>query len=262
MALISILRVGIAGVSGALAIFFASGSASECRPLERTSPFLPVPQPQAYVAFDAALTEQRDGNQRCALQHYNIAAKGFLEEMRYTKTLRARRRATEHLVATLSNLGILLSQRNRPAAKKDWSEAAFLYQSIHPYPALSARADSFFEKRRYKEAFGAYEESFFPSFRPVMLNPQELDARVDVYMRKGLGLAASGRFLEAERVFADSPQSQAATFLQAQSYFAAGKRDAAFNTYVEALTISPPSTSEVPSLGPMSLSIWKRLIVT
>jgi hypothetical protein len=58
--------------------------------------------------------------------------------MRAAKALFERRRATEHLVATLSNIGVLVSRQSRSSAKRDWSEAAKLYQSIHPYPALRA----------------------------------------------------------------------------------------------------------------------------
>jgi len=262
MALMSILRVRVGALSGALGVFFAGGSAWACQPLVGTPPFPPGPQPQAYVAFGTALAEQQDGSRQCALHHYKIAEKGFRQEMRSAKALSERRKAIEHLVATLSNLGVLVSRRNRPTAKRDWSEAASLYQSIHPYPALSARGDSFFDERWYKEAFRAYEESFFPSSRSAMLNPQETDSEAAFSIRKGLRLAALGRFRDAERVFGESPQSQVATYLQAQSYFAAGERAAAYQTYVQALTIAPPTTSDVPSLGPVSLSVWKRLIVT
>ncbi len=262
MALIFILRVGAGALIGALSILFAGGSVLACRPLVGTPPFPPGPQPQAYVAFDTALAEQQDGSRQCSMYHYQISEKGFRQEMRSANALSERRRATEHLVATLSNLGVLVAQRNQTTAKRDWSEAASLYQSIHPHPALSARGDSFFAERRYKEAFRAYDESFFPSSRSAILNPQETDSGAILYIRKGLRLAASGRFREAERVFAGSPQSQVATYLQAQSYFAAGERDAAYYTYVKALTISPPSTGDIPSLGPMSLSVWKRLINT
>ncbi len=262
MALTSTLRVSLAALSGTLFTFFAGSSAWACRPLVGTPPFPPGPQPQAYVAFDTALAEQQDGSRECALRHYQVAEKGFRQEVHSAEALFEQRRATEHLIATLSNLGVLLSRRNRPTAKRDWSEAALLYQSIHPYPGLSRRGDSFFNERSYKEAFRAYEEDIFPSSRSRMLNPQETDSEAALYIRKGLRLAASGRFRDAERIFAESPQSQVATYLQAQSYFAAGERDAAYQTYVQALTIAPPTTSAVPSLGPVSLSVWKRLIAT
>jgi len=262
MASTSTLRAGVATLSGALITALAGGSAWACRPLVGTPPFPPGPQPQAYVAFDTAIAEQQDGSRQCALRHYQFAGKGFRREMRAAKALFERRRATEHLVATLSNIGVLVSRQSRSSAKRDWSEAAKLYQSIHPYPALSARGDSFFNERSYKEAFRAYEESIFPSSRPPMLNPQETDSQAALYIWKGLRLASSGRFRDAERVFSESPESQVATYLQAQSYFAADERDAAYRTYVHALTIAPPTTSDVPSLGPVSLSVWKRLIAT
>jgi hypothetical protein len=52
-----------------------------------------------------------------------------------------------------------------------------------------------------------------------MLNPQETDSQAALYIWKGLRLASSGRFRDAER-FSESPESQVATYLQAQSYFA------------------------------------------
>ena len=191
-----------------------------------------------------------------------MAERGFRREMKF-RDIQLRFRAAEHLVPTLSDMGVLVSKRDWRLAKKDWAGAAALYKSIHPYAHLITNGDTLFVRHAYAAAFRAYRNSIFPAGQNPMLNPQELDAGDLGPIKNGLDVAAAGRFNNAASIFATSPTSQAAKFLEAQVRFAAGQRVGAYKAYVEALMIAPPTTSDdEPSIGPYSYEVWLRLIAS
>jgi len=240
-------------------------NASDLRQVSESFAPRPPPVPEAYAWFELGVKAAQAGRFDCVQTDFVAALAGFRRQLQAPDLPADLRFNTSgDITASFSFVGVARSKLgNRKAAAHAWQQAIESFNGRYAQTDTVALGDKLFTRKKFRQAFIQYRNDVFPSsyHGQSVLNMVEVDAGVPAIIRRGLAAAISGRFSEAATVFAKSPPSQAAYYLEGQAASAAGEYSLAYSAYVNALLawLKIPSTSSTKWIEGYSYPAWVRL---